>query len=81
MVSLQLLLLERGYGITIGNSLRRVLLSSMPGVAIVAMAIEGVEHEFMALPGVIQDVTEIILNLKMLFLRLIQRIYICSKQR
>lgn len=56
--------LERGYGITIGNSLRRVLLSSMPGVAIVAMAIEGVEHEFMALPGVIQDVTEIILNLK-----------------
>lgn len=56
--------LERGYGITLGNSLRRVLLSSMPGVAIVAMSIEGVEHEFMPIPGVIQDVTDIILNLK-----------------
>lgn len=56
--------LERGYGITLGNSLRRVLLSSMPGVAIVALSIEGVEHEFMPIPGVIQDVTDIILNLK-----------------
>lgn len=56
--------LERGYGITIGNALRRVLLSSTPGVAIVAFEIEGVEHEFMALPGVLEDVTEIILNLK-----------------
>ena len=56
--------LERGYGITLGNSLRRVLLSSMPGVAIVAIAIEGVEHEFMAIPGVVEDVTNIILNLK-----------------
>ncbi len=56
--------LERGYGITIGNALRRVLLSSMPGVAIVAMEIEGVQHEFMAMPGVVEDVTEIILNLK-----------------
>ena len=56
--------LERGYGITLGNALRRVLLSSMPGVAIVAIQIEGVEHEFMALPGIIEDVTEIILNLK-----------------
>ena len=56
--------LERGYGITIGNALRRVLLSSTPGVAIVAMEIEGVEHEFMALPGVVEDVTEIVLNLK-----------------
>lgn len=56
--------LERGYGITLGNALRRVLLSSMPGVAIVAMDIEGVAHEFMALPGVLEDVTEIILNLK-----------------
>jgi len=56
--------LERGYGMTLGNSLRRVLLSSMPGVAIVAMEIEGVPHEFMALPGVVEDVTEIILNLK-----------------
>lgn len=56
--------LDRGYGITIGNALRRVLLSSMPGVAIVAMEIEGVSHEFMGLPGVVEDVTEIILNLK-----------------
>ena len=56
--------LERGYGITLGNALRRVLLSSMPGVALVAMEIEGVAHEFMALEGVIEDVTEIILNLK-----------------
>ena len=52
--------LERGYGITLGNALRRVLLSSMPGVAIVAMEIEGVAHEFMALEGVYEDVTEII---------------------
>lgn len=56
--------LERGYGITVGNAMRRVLLSSMPGVAIVAMEIEGVHHEFMAMPGVREDVTEIILNLK-----------------
>lgn len=56
--------LERGYGVTLGNALRRVLLSSMPGVAIVAMDIEGVQHEYMALQGIIEDVTEIILNLK-----------------
>lgn len=56
--------LERGYGITLGNALRRVLLSSMPGMAIVAMEIEGVEHEFMAIDGIREDVTEIILNLK-----------------
>lgn len=56
--------LERGYGFTIGNALRRVLLSSMPGVAIVAMEIEGVAHEFMAMDGVREDVTGIVLNLK-----------------
>lgn len=56
--------LERGYGTTLGNALRRVMLSSMPGVAIVAVQIEGVEHEFMALDGIREDVTEIILNLK-----------------
>ena len=56
--------LERGFGLTLGNALRRVLLSSMPGVAIVAMEIEGVAHEFMALDGVIEDVTGIVLNLK-----------------
>ena len=49
--------LERGYGITLGNALRRVLLSSMPGVAIVAIEIEGVEHEFMAIDGILEDVT------------------------
>ena len=56
--------LERGYGLTIGNALRRVLISSMPGVAIVAMQIEGVQNEFQAIPGVKEDVTEIVLNLK-----------------
>lgn len=61
--------LERGYGMTVGNALRRVLLSSMPGVAIVAMEVEGVPHEFMALPGVVEDVTEIILNLKNVILK------------
>ena len=56
--------LERGYGITIGNALRRVLLSSLPGAAIVAIEMEGVEHEFCGVPFVREDVTEIILNLK-----------------
>lgn len=56
--------LERGFGITIGNSLRRVLLSSLPGAAIVAIKIDGVQHEFCAVPFVREDVTEIILNLK-----------------
>lgn len=56
--------LERGYGLTLGNALRRVLLSSMPGVAFVAMSIEGVAHEFMALDKVREDVTGIVLNLK-----------------
>ena len=56
--------LERGYGMTIGNSLRRVLLSSLPGAAITSISIEGVEHEFCAVEGIREDVTEIILNLK-----------------
>jgi len=56
--------LERGYGITIGNALRRVLLSSIPGYAITEVRIEGAPHEFTSLPGVIEDVPEIILNLK-----------------
>ena len=56
--------LERGYGQTLGNSLRRVLLSSIPGAAIVAVDIEGVQHEFTAIKGVVEDVTEIVLNLK-----------------
>ena len=56
--------LERGYGQTLGNSLRRVLLSSLPGAAAVAVSINGIEHEFSTVPGVREDVTEIILNLK-----------------
>ncbi|MEL6653884.1 MAG: DNA-directed RNA polymerase subunit alpha, partial [Bacteroidota bacterium] len=56
--------LERGYGITVGNSLRRVLLSSLEGFAITSIKIPGVDHEFSVVPGVIEDVTEIILNIK-----------------
>jgi DNA-directed RNA polymerase subunit alpha len=56
--------LERGFGITLGNSLRRVLISSMPGAAITNVEIEGAQHEFSALEGVVEDVTQIILNLK-----------------
>jgi DNA-directed RNA polymerase subunit alpha len=56
--------LERGYGITLGNSMRRVLLSSLPGAAIVLVEIDGVEHEFSAVDGVVEDVTGIVLNLK-----------------
>lgn len=56
--------LERGYGVTIGNALRRVLLSSLRGVAITAVKIEGVQHEFATIPGVTEDVADIILNLK-----------------
>jgi DNA-directed RNA polymerase subunit alpha len=56
--------LERGYGVTIGNALRRVLLSSLEGVAITALKIDGVQHEFSTIPGVSEDVADIILNLK-----------------
>jgi DNA-directed RNA polymerase subunit alpha len=56
--------LEPGYGLTVGNALRRVLLSSLEGHAITSVRIEGVEHEFSTIPGVVEDVTEIILNLK-----------------
>lgn len=56
--------LERGYGTTLGNSLRRVLLSSLSGAAITSIKIDGVSHEFSSIPGVLEDVTEIILNLK-----------------
>jgi len=62
--------LERGFGITLGNSLRRVLLSSLQGASVSAVRIEGVLHEFSTLPGVIEDVTEIILNLKQVRLKL-----------
>ena len=62
--------LERGYGITLGNSIRRILLSSLPGVAVNSIKIDGVLHEFSTIPGVVEDVTEIILNLKELSLDL-----------
>ncbi len=61
--------LEQGYGVTIGNALRRVLLSSLPGAAITAVEIDGIRHEFSDIPGVKEDVTEFILNLKKVRLR------------
>ncbi|HEY8908890.1 MAG TPA: DNA-directed RNA polymerase subunit alpha [Desulfosporosinus sp.] len=61
--------LERGYGITLGNSLRRILLSSLPGSAVTSVKIEGVLHEFSTIPGVLEDVTDIILNIKSLALK------------
>ena len=61
--------LERGYGITIGNALRRILLSSLPGVAVHSIKIDGVLHEFSTIPGVKEDVTEIILNIKQLAIK------------
>jgi DNA-directed RNA polymerase subunit alpha len=60
--------LERGYGITLGNSLRRILLSSLPGAAIVNCQIEGIQHEFSSMDGIVEDVTSIVLNLKELIL-------------
>lgn len=62
--------LERGYATTLGNSLRRILLSSLPGAAATAIKIDGVQHEFSTIPGVVEDVTEIILNIKKLALKL-----------
>src|SRR5881398_3933975 len=61
---------ERGFGTTIGNALRRVLLSSIEGAAITAVKIEGVLHEFSPIPGVVEDATDIILNLKQIPLKL-----------
>ena len=62
--------LDRGFGITLGNSLRRVLLSSLPGVAVSSIKIDGVQHEFSTIPGVKEDVVEIILNIKGLIAKL-----------
>ena len=62
--------LERGYGMTLGNSLRRILLSSLPGYAATSVKIAGVQHEFSTIPGVTEDVTEIVLNVKRLILKL-----------
>src|SRR5246500_5306210 len=61
---------ERGFGTTIGNALRRVLLSSIEGAAITAVKIEGVLHEFSSIPGVVEDATDVILNLKQIPLKL-----------
>lgn len=61
--------LERGYGTTLGNSLRRIMLSSLPGAAVSQVKIEGVVHEFSAIPGVKEDVTEIIMNIKSLAIK------------
>ncbi len=61
--------LERGYGTTLGNSLRRIMLSSLPGAAVSQVKIEGVLHEFSSIPGVKEDVTEIVMNLKSLAIR------------
>ena len=61
--------LERGYGTTLGNSLRRILLSSLPGAAATAIKIDGIQHEFSTIPGVTEDVTEIILNIKKLAIK------------
>ena len=62
--------LERGYGTTLGNSLRRILLSSLPGTAVTTVKIAGIQHEFSTIPGVKEDVTEIILNIKSVVARL-----------
>ncbi|MGI6097903.1 MAG: DNA-directed RNA polymerase subunit alpha [Dethiobacteria bacterium] len=62
--------LERGYGITLGNALRRILLSSLPGAAVTSVKIDGVLHEFSTLQGVLEDTTEIILNLKKLSMKI-----------
>ena len=61
--------LEPGYGLTVGNALRRVLLASLEGFAFTSVKIDNVEHEFTSLPGIVEDVTEIILNLKQVRLK------------
>lgn len=75
--------LERGYGTTIGNSVRRILLSSLPGAACTSIKIDGVQHEFSTVPGVLEDVTEIILNLKKMAVKLhsdgVKTVYIDAK--
>jgi len=65
--------LEKGFGVTIGNAFRRVLLSSLPGTAFTALRVEGVLHEFSTIPGVVEDVAEIILNLKSVRMKLLNK--------
>lgn len=62
--------LERGYGLTLGNALRRVLLSSLQGAAVTAIQIEGILHEFSSLPGVREDMTDLVLNVKEIALKM-----------
>ena len=69
MVSLSVEPLERGYGTTLGNALRRIMLSTLPGAAVSQIKIDGVLHEFSSIPGVKEDVTEIILNIKQLAIK------------
>jgi DNA-directed RNA polymerase subunit alpha len=65
--------LEKGFGVTIGNSLRRVLLSSLPGTAITAIRVEGIQHEFSTIKGMVEDVSDFILNLKQVRLRMVNK--------
>src|SRR4028118_666510 len=65
--------LEPGYGVTLGNSLRRVMLSSIEGAAITSVRIDGVQHEFQTIPGLKEDATELLLNLKELFVKTYER--------
>ncbi len=65
--------LEKGFGVTIGNAMRRVLLSSLPGYAITAFRVDGVLHEFTSIPGIVEDVPEIVLNLKQVRMKLINK--------
>src|SRR4051795_10462598 len=60
---------ERGFGVTVGNSLRRILLSSLEGSAVVQVKIQGVQHEISTIPGVVEDVTDIVLNIKSLVVK------------
>ena len=69
--------LERGYGTTLGNSLRRIMLSSLPGAAVSQVKFDGVLHEFTTIPGVKEDVTEIVLNLKSLAIKPRTRVSWC----
>ena len=65
--------LDKGFGVTIGNSMRRVLLSSLPGYAITAFKVDGVQHEFSTIPGVIEDVPDMILNLKQVRMKMVNK--------
>src|SRR6187401_423846 len=60
---------ERGFGVTIGNSLRRILLSSLEGSAVTRIKLQGIQHEFSTIPGIVEDVTDIVLNLKSLIVK------------